>query len=103
MASRKGLLLQLMSRLGELKFEEKYLPRHAGRDTEGMWCSDGVVTVNPIPHIVDTVIHETLHEMFPKYSERAIRSLTGKLMKRLSEDEVQAIYKEYRRKVEANE
>jgi len=44
-------------------------------------------------------VHECLHELYPDYPERAIRSLTGKLMKRLSEDELQTIYAEYRRKI----
>ena len=102
MASRKGLLLHVLSRLGELSFEERYLPMHAGRYTEGMWHEGGRIIVNPMPHIVDTVIHECLHEMYPKYRERAIQSLTGKLLKKLSEDELQAIYAAYRRKVDAN-
>ena len=101
-SGRKGLLLQVMSRLGELDFEEKYLPMEKGCYTEGMWHSTGLIVVNPIPHIVDTVLHECLHELYPKYSERAIRSLTGKLMKQLSEDELQAIYAAYRRKIDGD-
>ena len=100
MGSRNGLLLQVMARLGELSFAEQYLPMHKGYYTEGMWHEGGKIIVNPMPHVVDTVIHECLHEMFPQYSERAICSLTGKLMKRLSEDELQAIYAAYRRKID---
>lgn len=102
MGSRKGLLLQVMARLGELQFEEHYLPMYKNCYTEGMWHQGGRIIVNPMPHVVDTVIHECLHEMFPKYSERAICSLTGKLMKQLSEDELQAIYAAYRRKIDGD-
>jgi hypothetical protein len=91
-----------MSRLGELAFEESYLPMHKGCYTEGMWHEGGRIVVNVQPHVVDTVIHEVLHEMFQQYSERAICSLTGKLMKQLSEDEIQAVYNAYRRKVDGD-
>ena len=53
-----------------------------------------------MPHVVDSVIHELLHATYPLYSERAVRSMTGKLMKQLSDEELQAIYSEYRRKVD---
>ena len=100
MATRSPLLLKLMARIGELEFEECWIPGIGGRHTEADWSSSGVIRVNPMPHVVDSVIHELLHECFPAYKERAVRSLTGKLMKQLSDAEIQAIYSEYRRKVD---
>ena len=94
------LLLRLMARLGELEVQEKFLPTERGY-VYGMTDGDGIIYVNPVPHIVDTVIHEILHEFFPKHSERAILSLTGKVMHQLSDADLQAIYSEYRRKIDA--
>lgn len=88
-----------MTRLGELSFEEGWLPTEDGRITEAMWYPEGRIRINPIPHIVDSIVHECLHELFPKYSERAICSLTGKLMKQISAEELQTIYDEYKERV----
>lgn len=89
-----------MTRLGELNFEEKMLPTENGRYVFGCTNYDGTIHINPVPHIVDTIIHECLHEQFPNYSEHAICSLTGKLMRQLGDKDLQAIYAEYRRKVD---
>ena len=88
-----------MARLGELEFQETFLPREQGCPIYGRTDYDGTIYVNPIPHIVDTVIHEVLHEFFPAYQEHAILSLTGKLMRQLADEDLKAIYAEYRRKL----
>ncbi len=97
------LLLKIMSRLGEVTLVEKWLPRDKKHDVYGLWeeMTDGTttITINPIPSVVNTIIHEMLHSMYPDYSEQAIRSLTGKLCKQLSEEQEQTIYNEYKRKV----
>ena len=97
---RNPLLLKLMARLGELTFEEKYIPDSGGHPVYAEWFPEGKIVVNPVRHIVDSVIHEGLHEMYPKYSERAILSLTGKLMKQLTEEDLLAVYESYRRKLD---
>lgn len=95
------LLLKVMSRLGSMEFQEEWLPRGKdGTDTYALWQPNGTITVNVIPHVVDSVIHECLHELYPEYSEQAIRSLTGKLRRMLTEQDEQAIYDEYRHKVD---
>lgn len=96
--ARSPLLLRVMARIGDASFKEEYIPRESGRDIYGLQLGNEI-TVNPLPHVVDTVIHEILHALFPAYSEQAIRSLTGKLCKRLSNDEIQTIYEEYRKRV----
>ena len=90
-----------MARFGEVSFREAYIPNGPnGKATHGMWENDGTITVNPIPDVVDTLIHEILHDLYPDYSEQAIRSLTGKLWRQLSEDERQVMYDEYKKRVE---
>lgn len=53
------------------------------------------ITINPVHSIVDTLIHELLHRLYPQWSERYICSRTGRLMRNLSDAEFQAIYDEY--------
>jgi hypothetical protein len=98
---RSPLLLKLMARMAEVEFREEYIPQAKdGCDIYGLWDSSGVITINPIPHVVTTVVHELLHEAKPDYSERAVRSMVGKLMKQLTEEEMITIYEEYRRQVD---
>ena len=100
MRKRSPLLLKLMSRMGDLDFREAWIPRSQGCDVYGLWEPEGRVTINPQPHIVDTILHELLHELNPNYSERAVRSIVGKLLKGMTEEEMQAIYTEYKRRLE---
>ncbi len=100
MIKRSPILLSLMTRLGELDFEECWLPSEQHRYILGYWHPEGRIQVNPMPHVVETIIHELCHETYPTYSERAIASLTGKLFKQLTDAEVQAIYAAYRRNVD---
>ena len=89
-----------MARMGDVQFKEGWIPRTKGCDTYGCWQPDGQVLINVIPHAVDTILHELLHEARPQYSERAVRSIVGKLLKKMTEEEMQTIYAEYRRKVD---
>jgi hypothetical protein len=98
MPKRDPLLLRLVARIGDADFTEAYIPRESGRDVYGLWMPDGSITVNPIPHTVDTIIHELLHDLKPAWSERYVRSVTTRLLKSISEDELQTIYGEYRKR-----
>ena len=97
---RSPLLLKLMARMGELEFKEAWIPRSQGCDIYGLWEPDGTITINPLPDTVNTVLHELLHELKPQYKERTIRQVVGKIMKQMSEEEVQAVYTEYKRRLE---
>ncbi len=96
-----SLVMTLLARFREVDFREEYIPNREGNSILGeINYDEGHITVNPVEHIVDTLIHELIHMVYPSYSERAVCSLTGKVMKELTEDELQTIYREYRRKVE---
>ena len=103
-AQRSPLLLRLMARLGELEFEEGWIPPEKGEHGHiyGLWLAEGKILINPIPHVVDTILHELCHELKPNMSELGIRSLTGRLFKQLSDQELQTVYWEYRRKVDGD-
>jgi len=51
-----------------------------------------------VPEVVDTIIHELLHRLYPHWSERYIKNRTSYLMKRMTDEEVQLLYDEYQRR-----
>ena len=95
--SHTPVLIKVMSLLGETNISEQYITKDPGGvDVYGTWNEDtNTLIINPVPHIVDTLIHELLHKLHPEYSEQAVRSQTGKLMKQLTDAELQAIYDMY--------
>jgi hypothetical protein len=95
------LVMKLLARFRDVDFREAYLPDEDDSPVYGeIDYNTMTITINPVPHVVDTLIHELIHMVYPKYSERAVCSLTGKVMKELTESELKAIYEEYKRKVE---
>ena len=56
---------------------------------------DGHVTINPIPDLLDTLIHELLHERYPGWSERTVKRETTKLIRNLSASDMTALNQEY--------
>ena len=95
-AKNKNLWLRLCVELGAAPSTEAYL----SSDYEyvaGM-CEAGSITIAPHNHTVDTLIHELLHRLYPKRSERSIRRTTSMLRKTLTDEEVQWFYDEYQRR-----
>lgn len=95
--NQSPLLLKVMARFGEVTFKEQFIPGPDSKHyTYGLWEEGDTITINPIPSTVDTVVHEILHAIYPTYSERTILSLTRKLMRQLSDEQLQTIYAEYK-------
>jgi hypothetical protein len=92
MAAGKSLLLRLMARLGEISVRASYLPKDGRVNVSGYTYPDGSITVNVIPETVDTVVHELLHSLYPRYNEATVRRLTKKLMHDMTDDEIKAFY-----------
>lgn len=61
----------------------------------GYSSGSGHITINPIPDILDTLIHELLHERYPGWSERTVKRETTKLIRKLSTDDMSALHQEY--------
>lgn len=55
----------------------------------------GVIMVNPIPDILDTLIHELFHEAYPGWSERTVKRETTRLIRSLSPEAMDKLYQEY--------
>ena len=96
------LLIELMSHLGKTAIIEEYILKEGKNDIYGYLNSAGAIVINPVPHIVDTLLHELLHKTHPEYSEHAVRSLVGKLMKHASDADLQAIYAAYQERINHN-
>ena len=64
---------------------------------EGVCCENGEITVNPSVNVVDTLIHELLHRRFPRWSEDRVRLETWRIMKHMSDADIAAWYRKYKR------
>jgi hypothetical protein len=52
----------------------------------------GHVRLNPSLDLVDTAVHELTHRLRPRWSEAKVRAQTRKIMRELSDAEVDAVY-----------
>lgn len=93
--------MHLISVLGNTNITEEYVGRENKTDIYGYLAPSGAIVINPVPHIVDTLLHELLHKLHPEYSERAVRSVVGRLMKHMTDEEMLAIYEIYKRNTDA--
>jgi hypothetical protein len=53
---------------------------------------NGRVRINPAPAVVETALHEMLHRMRPKWSERSVRAKATRLIRALSDPEIDRLY-----------
>lgn len=99
MKAKSSKLLQLMARMGQVEVRPKYLPKSNGLRVYGYCYPDGSIDVNPIPSVIDTVIHELLHSLHPEWSERSVKAQTTKLMHSMSDADVLAFWDAYEAKI----
>lgn len=92
----KSQLLKLMAHLHQIKVVERYLPKTAASRVYGYTFPDGHIEVNAVQSIVDTVIHELLHSLYPTYSESQVKRLTTRLVRQMTDEEILAFYAAYR-------
>ena len=95
----KKLWLRLCVALGAAPINEAYVSSTENEYIDG-FCElkNGSITIAPHTHVVDTVIHELLHRMYPDRSERSVRRSTSMLLKTLTDEDVQWFYEEYQRR-----
>jgi hypothetical protein len=91
------LLGQVWAELGAGRITEGYLPSLKSHFVEGE-ISGQHITVNPAPSVVDTAIHEILHRLHPSWSENYVRRTTTLVMRRMTDEEVQAFYLEFQKR-----
>lgn len=92
-----ALIGRVFAELGAGNITEAFI-RDGLSFTDGYFNGNGHITINPAHQTVDTVIHECLHRAFPSWSERYVRRTTTYLRKRMSDDEIQAMYSEFQKR-----
>jgi hypothetical protein len=58
-------------------------------------AQEGEVWVNPAPAVLEIVCHEILHRLYPSWSERTVITRSRKILRELSDSEVERLYKVY--------
>lgn len=101
MAKRRGrerpaLLVRVLAYLGSGHISEAWI-----KDNDQFVHGETVgkhITVNPAIDVVDTVIHEILHVLEPEWHENYVRRTTTYLLRRMSDEQIQAVYAEYQQR-----
>lgn len=91
-----ALIGRVWAEVGAGRMTEAFI--RDGRSFTDGYFSNGHITINPMHQTVDTIIHECLHRAFPGWSEPYVRRTTTYLRKRMSDEEIQAMYGEYQRR-----
>lgn len=89
--TRDPLILELVAALGAGRVTVG--PIHDDEEfVHGLARPDGRIQINLAVSAVDTALHELLHRMRPTWSERAVRSRVGRMMRQLSDREIDTLY-----------
>lgn len=57
----------------------------------------GAVHVDPIPHVVEVLLHELLHRRYPSWSEKRVDREGLRLVSRMTRQQLQTWYRRYQR------
>jgi hypothetical protein len=90
------LLAEVRAALRTIPIEEGYI-HEDGLHVEGL-CDGRKIVVNPQPSIVDTVIHEVLHFIHPRWGHDRIYREMRRIFKAMSDADVRAIYRTHQRR-----
>ena len=90
---REPLMVRVWCELGAARPREKYIS--SSRAFVHGTCEAGRIVINPVHMTVDTVIHELLHRLHPKWSENYVRNRTTFLRHQMTESETKQFYDEY--------
>lgn len=90
--ARDVIFIELCATLGTGGLHEAYITSADPHERIDGLCVGRKVIVSPVFHVVETVIHECLHRIRPKWTERSVRRKTTQLMRQLSEAELERLY-----------
>lgn len=88
---RDPLLLQVAAAIGAGRISIRAIHEDGDR-CHGVTLDDGSIAISPIPSTVDTAVHEILHRLFPRWSERTVLAKTTYLLKRMTDAEMEMLY-----------
>ncbi len=60
-------------------------------------CEGQSIVINPVPEVVDTLLHELLHRRFPRWGEKRVRATTARLMYYMDSATMRQWYRRYNR------
>ena len=99
MRNREALLTRILLEVGSSTFKEAYIYLNAKVSLAGLCSPSGVITINPIPDVCNTLIHEILHRLYPRWSETSVRRRTTQLLKQMTHKDLEVLYAEYQKRV----
>lgn len=91
--SRPALLVRVLTEIGRGHISEGYI-----RDKDVFIHGETYgrhIRINPAVATCDTLIHEALHRLEPAWSEVYVRRTTTYLLRRMSDEQVEALYEAY--------
>lgn len=91
---KPALLVRVLTEIGSGRIYERFLAGQPGERVSGL-CEGPHIHINPAFDTIDSVIHEALHRLEPRWSERYVRRTTTWLMQRMSDAQIEALYDEY--------
>lgn len=91
----KHLLLECMTALAEVDLVEGYIKKDEDRARVHGLQSKGKIWINPVSPLVETIIHELLHEIKPEWSESTVIRFTTRLMREMTDDEILTVFRLY--------
>ena len=95
MKTRDPIMLEVAAAIGAGRISIASIENESGTDWIcGYTDRDdrNAIVINPMIDVVDTVIHECLHRMRPKWGEARVRRKTAELMADLSHKELEQVY-----------
>ena len=94
---RSPLLVAALSALGDVTIVQKYLIDSSHPKSFFLHgTQDGRrIIVNEAPSIVVILLHEMIHFVRPKWTERTVRRSVTLLLRQLTHEEIKAIYQQY--------
>lgn len=90
--TRDVIFVELCATLGTGRLHEAYISSNDPTERVDGLCVSGKVVVNPVYHVVETLMHECVHRIRPEWSERSVRRKTTQVMRQLNDGEIQRVY-----------
>ena len=90
---RPALLVRVLTEIGKGRISEGFIHDNDAfthGETDGRH-----IKVNPAISVVDTLLHEALHRLEPGWHENYVRRTTTFLLRRMSDEQIQALYDTY--------
>ena len=88
---RDPLMLEIAAAIGAGRMALRLL-RDDGAFCHGLTMDGGEIAVNPLPDTINTVVHEAIHRLRPAWSERTVLARTTKLIRQLTDEELETLY-----------